>query len=409
MGRLWTAGAESGSALSENVILSTNATISTTKARSGSRSFKCDSTAGNTVATVEHATTLAAYVRGYFLFDNLPGATVRIIRIIGETGASATVSARLTAAGKLQLWNDTGTPAQIGSDSAATISADGTTWYRIELYFKEGGASLDEAELRLDGVTVSSTSAVEISGDTGFYAMLGWIDVPGASKICYVDDVALNGTAGADQNSWPGSGKIVNLIPISDNARAAKWTGGALGTTNLFDAVNNTPPIGTATETDLTQIEHSGGAAGTTDAYDANMTTYTTAGLVTGDTVKVIQLVAAHGEDIVTGAKLLAFSVVSNPAIASSGNVTAGDATPDALGTYPTEWGIHRGTTTYNSTPTFGTSPVMRSLRPETATRVASVCYMAMVVEYQPAVAPSANLPNPIMMVTVPFPFRAVG
>src|SRR5213079_3376565 len=74
-------------------------------------------------------------------------------------------------------------------------------------------------------------------------ASFGWITNPGASKVLNIDDVAINDISGTTQTSWPGEGNIVLLKPTSDN-QIGSWTGGAGGTTNLWDAVNNTPPVG---------------------------------------------------------------------------------------------------------------------------------------------------------------------
>ena len=393
MARLFSSGAETQATQAEKYssVSATSPTFITSGQRSGGAALQCASGAGNDPVWVKFgvlgATGITYYWRGYFKFSHLPSATTTI-SVMSDLGGRI-ISARLTSGGKLQLWNDTGTPAQIGSDSSATISADGSTWYRVELAGKIDTGATDTAALKLDGTTVASATGLSLSESAFSEWMIGWCDAPGASKALALDDIALNDETGANQNDYPGSGKIVLLKPISDNARATLWTGGSGGTTSLFDAVENTPPIGTATETDLTQIEHAGGAAGTTDAYDANLTTYTTAGMVSGDTVKVSQLIAVHGEDISTGAKLLNFEVISNPAIASAGNVTAGDTSPAALSTYPSEWGAHFGTLVYDSSVTLGTSPVMRARRPETASRVASVCFMGLMVEYQPGVATS--------------------
>jgi len=102
-----------------------------------------------------------------------------------------------------------------------------------------------------------------------------------------------------------------------------------------------------------------------------------------------VSFMESDGEDIATGTKLLNFEVISNPAIASPGNVTAGD-NAGALGTYPTAWTdrLHQSPT-YNPTVDLQASPVMRVRRPETASRVASVCFMAMLVDYTPGMSPS--------------------
>jgi hypothetical protein len=374
-------------------MLTTGSTFSTANPRSGTYAFRCASGGSNVAAHVQSFGSAVAaaldtsyWGRAYYHFTNLPGTTIRIWA--SNTGTQS-VSVKLTAAGKLQLWDDVGN-AQIGSDSAATLTTG--TWYRVEVMWRNNTtAATDATELRLDGTSVASASNLTFS-TTWTSTRWGWHEAPGANLTCDVDDIVINDGNGAANNTWPGDGKVVMLKPISDNARAALWTGGAGGTTNLFEAVNNTPPIGTATETDLTQIEHAGGAAGTTDAYDANMTSYTTAGVGASDTVDAVQLLAMHGEDIATGTKLLNFEVVSNPAIASTGNVTAGNDI-GALGTYPTNWTRHAGTIAQAPSVTKGTSPVMRVRRPETASRVASVCFMAMYVAYTPAVVATSPLP----------------
>lgn len=319
----------------------------------------------------------SAYGRVYLRFDAIPSETVTIAWA-SWFNATLDPKVRVTSAGLFQAWLNN---AQVGSSS--TFSLKVNTWHRVEMYVKVGAGATDEVAMRVDGEQLYSATGLNLSDSVpGSWHAGCPEDTVSATFNVWLDDAGKNDTTGADQNSWLGEGKIVLLLPISDNARATLWTGGTGGTTNLFDAVNNTPPIGTATETNLTQIEHAGGAAGSTDAYDANMTTYASAGIGPSDTINVIGMLAADGEDSGTGSKLLAYSVVSNPAIASPGNVTAGDDA-GALGTYATGWATRymRGTT-YNSTVTVETSPVMRALRPETASRVASVCFMGMCVDY---------------------------
>jgi hypothetical protein len=383
MARAQTTGAESNDATIEQVSLAISGAtvvIQSTVKRSGTYAYHCNSGAGGVTSylgALAMSSSGASYVRFAIRVSTLPSSTVRICR---PQASNANISVRLTSGGKLQLWNEVAA-SQIGSDSAATIAVD--TWYRVELYWNEAGAgAVDDGELRLDDTTVASFTNLDLGTTSGTF-QFGWVDSPGANRSLYVDDLCQNTTTGSDQNSWPGDGKIVLLLPISDSIRDALWTGGAGGTSNLFEAVNNTPPTGTASETDSTQIEHAGGAGGTTDDYEATMTTYSTAGLVSGDTVTVVQLLVAHGEDINTGTKVLSSEVLSNPAIASSGNFNAGNDA-GALATYPSTWTIHRGTIAYAPSVTLGTSPVMRVRRPETANRVASVCFMGMLVEYAP-------------------------
>jgi hypothetical protein len=408
MARITTAGAESqdvGGGVNVERMVATvgSVAVSATQVRSGTRSYKCDSGGSNQATYVAFNTSgvsgTVAFIRACFYFEtSLPGSTITIGDWLG-------VHVRLTSGGKLQVTR-IDDAVQWGSDSSVTIAAG--QWYRIELKYDGTAASGSRVvELRVDGTTEVSASNVTdnfTSGNTG----TGWRAAPGANKVLYFDDFAYNDATGSDQNSWPGDGKVVLLLPISDNARDTLWTGGAGGTTNLWDAVNNTPPVGTATETNTTQIEHAGGAAGTTDRYDANMTTYATAGIGASDTINLVLFVEADGEDIATGSKLLNFEVLSNPAIASPGNITAGDNV-GALGTYPINWSARFSPPVYNPSVTVGTSPVMRVRRPETASRVASVCFMGMYVDYTPAAAASDDLATKIVGSANPYGFISIS
>ena len=395
MARLVTVGAESNDRGVENAAASGTVTQDSGTFRSGAFAYKVDSTGSNVAAYIQPTSDTnitTGYFRCYLNFSQFPTATTTII-YPGSSGGGP-VGIRCTSGGVLQLWNSS---AQQGGDSATLVTG---TWYRVELFMDAAPASGSRVmTARLDGVEFA-TGTTYTSGEIGITSScsFGWLAAPGASRVMFIDDIAYNDTTGANQNSWPGDGKVVLLVPISDNARDTLWTGGAGGTTNLFDAVNNKPPAGlaSASATNTSQIEHAGGAAGTTDRYDANMTTYSTAGITSADVVSVVHFVETDAEDIATGAKLLNFEVLSNPAVASPGNITAGNAS--AAGTYPTNWVTRRSAPVYKPSITVGTSPVMRARRPETASRVASVCFMGMYVEYIPAV------PLPILVTP---PYRA--
>jgi hypothetical protein len=377
--RLWTAGAEVDDFKVEGITLAV--TTSTGTVRTGTRSFSPTSGQAPTFSFTG-ATARSYFFRAYINIESNVGGLTTIMSL---SASGAGFNARLDASRLLSLYTQAGV--QIGSASAALTIGQ---WYRVELRMKVGTGATDEAELLLDGVQVAVSTTQNVTDSAPTSAILN----NGGGSTIYYDDLALNDDQGASQNTWPGDGKVVLLLPISDNARAAKWTGGIGGTTNLFAAVDNTPPVGklSASATDTTQIEHAGSAAGTTDAYDANMTTYTTAGIAAGDTINTIHFIEADGEDIATGTKLLNFEVLSNPVIASPGNVTAGSDV-GACGTYPTNWTVHASPPVYNPSVTVGTSPVMRARRPETASRVASVCFMGMYVDFTP-VAIVAAIPH---------------
>jgi hypothetical protein len=182
-------------------------------------------------------------------------------------------------------------------------------------------------------------------------------------------------------------------LPISDNTNTA-CTNGAGTTTNLWDAVNNTPPTGvvSASETATTNIKY---PASATENYIANLETYSTLGIVSGDTVLAVQSVVQHGEDIVTGTKNLQnVGALTNPTVGGASVVAGADA--GAHGTSPSLWTTTRGTLTTSPSVTLGTSPTIQASRISEA-RVACIDFMGMVVAWTPG-AVVANPPyvNPM-------------
>lgn len=420
MARLYTAGAEIELGTgSPSVELGSGGSVAPTRDtsvfRSGVASFKCSANSvtcflittlvqGSAVTPLCAAsqTTLA---RAYMRFDTPPASAVRVFSVATGGGASQAVSAKLTAAGKLQLWNLVANT-QIGSDSAATIATDGSAWYRIEMSVTlDASNNVTASELRLDGVTVASNSGVSIAGG-GVQFIAGWIDSPGASKVCYIDDVAVNDASGAAQNTWPGPGNVVLLKPTADSAVGTSWTDSAAATSGLFASVDNTPPLGIADTTASAghQIRNAGSNSA---SYDATMTTYAAAGISAADTVNAVVPLCNTAAPVVTGAKTGSVGVVSNPTIANIAFVNGATAAANfwaggAAGTYPSNWKWEKGTITAAPTVTVGTAPVMRvTITGGTASRVAMVDAMFMYVDYTPAatVPPGVfPLPHPALI-----------
>jgi len=353
--------------------------------RSGLASFKCAGVSGSSHYKAWNWTAPASgttqYIRGYLNFSAFPTNTITVIQFFGL------VAGKITSGGLLQLWNLTGTPAQIGSSSSALSTG---TWYRIELSCLIAAGAADAVELRLDGATVASQSGFSLSDTVPGEMELGVFQDPGSSLNVFVDDVALNDSTGGDQNTWPGAGNIVLLKPTADSAVAAGWTDDAGSGTNIFDAVANTPPQGIADTTSSTGLHQIRDATtGANEAYDATMTDYTTAGVPSGATVNVVDPVISTAAPVSTSAKVGQVGVVSNPAIAvinltgNSGQFWSG--TP--AGTYETGWKWSHGTRTYAPTVTLGTAPVMRVTQVTSSTRIAMVCLMGIYVDYTPAVS----------------------
>lgn len=369
-------------------------TYETTIVRSGSRSMKCGSGAGNATSIWRlgfqgYVANTTFYMRGYIRVDALPASTVRVM----DWGGGATFSARLTSTGILQFWNDSaGT--QIGSNSVQTIAIN--NWYRIEIQVICGATQITGGELRLDSTTIASVTGLTLGAAGNQNA--GWNDAPGANKNLYVDDCAVNDNTGSAQNSWCGEGSTVLLVPTSDNAGGTGWTlgtGTALGG-NGFAAEDNQPPVGVAdlaAGSDPKQIRNAANSANTN--YDANMQTYASAGINPFDTISVVVPVVMTAAPVVTSAKQGTVGIVSNPTIANvalAAGGTAGAFWSGAAGdTYPVGWKLSLGTATYSPALTLSTSPVMRITQVTASTRIAVVCFMGIMVDYVPSQAPYRN------------------
>lgn len=291
------------------------------------------------------------------------------------------VRVRVNTSGQLELFS-----LQAGIGILYTTAAlTANQWYQVEVgWMIASGAGDDYAELKLDGVSLFSSTTTNIG--TSVHLQVAFHTTSGGGINMDTDDVALNDNQGASQNTFPGEGKVVLCVPISDS-QDGSWTGGAGGVGDLSTAVDNKPPIGTAAETDLTQIESidaSGDNA--TDEYRANLTTYTNAGIGASDTITLIQPIINHGEDVSTGTKTGSFGMQANPAAAYATFTFGDDA--GALGTWATNWRTAYGTPSYAPSVTLGSSPVLAVRKTDTGTRVASVDAMGLYVEYVAAASP---------------------
>lgn len=273
------------------------------------------------------------------------------------------------------------------------------TWYMLEMSWVIGTGAVDQFHWRIDEEPIYSATVLSLSdslpssGVGVITAALGDWDGQTTNAWFYAvwyDDLALNDDQGASQNSWPGEGRVIHVKPASDNARV-NWTGGAGGTTNLFDAVNNTPPIGqSGAGTNLSQIRNP--TSGATANYDANMQTYTAAGLPAGATVQLVQGYIRHGAEATQSPVAGAVQIVSNPssgaetAIASViGFSTSGVAV--AAGNEsasPAGWRQSSTPVLYAPSVTVGTAPVFRVGKRTASGRVFAVDQMWLLVEYTP-------------------------
>jgi hypothetical protein len=360
-------GFEAQGAATDGVTLTGTAAYSTAQFRTGVASLRCNPAAG-----IEGDASLqTAPGNGYIHFGmyvaSLPSNDRQIFGRSVLTAGSIVV--RLNSAGALAVYLET---TLIGTSSAAFASA-GWHWVGIRLVT---GTSV--VFLQIDGTNeVTGTATVTASS-----TLLGPSLVGAAPAVdVYFDDVIEDGAG------FLASSQVDIALPISDNTRTAVVTGDGAGTTNLWDAVNNTPPAGvaSASETATTNIEY---PASTTEDYIANLETYTTLGVGAADTVLAVQSVVRHGEDVGTNTKTMQnCGALTNPTVAGA-TVTFGND-GGAHGAEVGLWITAFGTLTTSPSVTLGTSPTIRASRTSEA-RVGCIDFMGMLVAWTPAAAKTA-------------------
>lgn len=399
MARLLTAGAETLSAIGENKTMEGGITtvaaitVDTGTVHSGSKSFKCDTAAG-AQAYIEKVITPVLgtifYARAWINLPAYPGAAARVLDIGLDAGLAAGLE--LQTNGTLLLKGPAPTPAS----SALLLN----TWYCIEVAAQNNStASTSYREGRLNGVSFAATSTTNATTVSTGYVRFGWF-TNASGLVNYIDDCAVNDSnAGTGSTSWPGLGKQVLLRPISDNAVGTGWTNDAGSATDIFNAVDNIPPIGiadTGSGTGLNQIRNASNASAN---YDANLTTYASAGIQPQDTINLVQPWIITGAPSATGAKTGALQITANPA---EGAATAFQTTSNFFrasgtnaGTYPTGWAFSTNPITYAPSVTVASSPVLRAdITGGTATRIADVCFMGLYVDYTPYPAAKSRMVN---------------
>jgi hypothetical protein len=311
-------------------------------------------------------TTTAPFLRFYVRVTVLPSSTRYIFASTGIL--------RLTSTGAIELYGGGGT--LIGT-STTTLS-DPTRWYRIEVKQQAGAW-----ELRIDGLTEVSGSQLTTNHQLRF----GATDTVAATYTAYIDDIAY------DTANWLGAGVCLLLLPTSDNT-VTNWTAGAGSASNLWDAVNNTPPAGvaSASETNTSNIESANGSG--TAAYTANVQSYTASGIAPADSINADTALIRHGEDIATGTKTGTFELTGNPVIAATTFTFGLDGGAHAAEGASGLWRTYRSPVSASPVVTLGTAPTIKIVKTDTGTRAACVDLMGVYVEYTPATATAQDTPE---------------
>lgn len=247
MARLWSSGFELNSSVGGIEISNVQSTpiVQASVVRSGTYAAEISSLGSGVVMSfsqqfVSPAATGPFYFRTYFRYATLPTADNGIIRLGGTATGTTRISVKLSSTGELKIFN--GTSTQIGSSSAA-LNSD--TWYMVEILFdRSGGAGASIVELKIDGVSVASSSTETLSGNVLSFAVGGNLVAEAQTTgQWFFDDEAINDTSGSLQNTWPGEGAILVARPnaAGDTNTWLKTAGGA-GDTDNYQEVDEFPP-----------------------------------------------------------------------------------------------------------------------------------------------------------------------
>lgn len=399
MSRLATVGMESqrlsasSTTCGEGQGTSTSGTVSinTSTPRSGAAAALCGKSAENFLK-LDIATTLG---RAYFLRQALrfsaiePSANLGLVQAFSEGAAKNLVKVYLTTGKEILLFNEFK-----GTNIAVTeFKPEAGVYYLFELKIKVESAGNGTVALiiRDNAGTVkyeSGDKSVEIGNKAVSQFAIGHLGTETKVEVL-VDDIGLNDDQGASQNSYPGFAKLVFLKPVEDVARTG-WVGGAGGTTNLWEAIDNTPPVGVklASATNTSQVKDANNNA--TDTYEARLAKYTDSvasgggGMKVGDKATVVFVLVRQGNSSSTS-RNLGVTGVSNPAIAESVEGTiASTAESD-----PTGWTTKRTAFSINPTVEVEVAPVVKIRKATASTDSLMVDLLGLYVEYTLDVAES--------------------
>lgn len=389
MARLFSVGFETqllsttaGVAPEPSVTKSGTVEIDTTVPRSGAACAKCAS-GGVNYTQLAVASTLgrAYFYRFAFRLSALPGSTVAICRLIDSTGTVLEIS--VSAAGKLEMWNAVAAAHPTG-EAAQTVETN--RWYVVEMLCKVPAEGKGKVAWWLDGTQIAAEQEMSVRNLGINTFRVG--NIQSAAFNLFTDDWALNDDQGASETGRCGNNrKVVMLKPVSDKARTG-FTGGAGGTTNLFDAVNNTPPIGAAvgSGTDASQVKDANNNS--TDSFEVNLGAYSASvasgggGLLPADFIALIAGYVRGGQNSAT-ARGLGLTLVSNPAAAE----VTGSLNSETAAAEPTGWRTITNilaTVTYAPTVEKGVQPVVKIRKSAATTDAVMADLVGLLVEYEP-------------------------
>ncbi len=382
MARLFHTGFEAGSFSADAALFGINTisgfapTWNTTGQRSGKSCIQLASQASTYCIATGLGTSLSNtyYTRMAVYLSSTPAVT----RLFGLSDSSFNgLEVNFDGSGNMQMRNNNA--GTIITTTPASFAISNGVWHVIEFSWVPNTGAVT---VYVDGSSVM-TGTSETATAASIQAYL-WGSGPSSILL---DDWALNDSTGGSCNSWCGLGQVVLQPAASDSSRTGFVAGGSGGgTTNLYAAVENLPPVGVvyASATSTSQI--SDATSNTTDNYVTNLETYTAAGVPSGASIVCQQAITSIGGSGTTS-QTTGLTVVSNP---SGGSEATGTTGATAAGTWPTNWTTLKTAMAYAPTVTLGTAPTLK-IRKGTATTQASMsAFMGVLTEYLPGATPAA-------------------
>jgi hypothetical protein len=227
-------------------------TVNTNMARvaSGTASIRVQNPTGWTGACARF-TPLANgtdhFLATYLWIDTAPNVETAILGL-GNWHTVSACRVVLTPSRTLKVIVDASETYQAGSP---TVLAFGTK-YLIELRFRRHAttpdAGADQIELRIDGGTEVSSSAVSALIQPSRISVGANVNGESAATCdLYFDTVRLNSSNGAQENTWCGNENIALLVPNAAGEFAQSMT--LTGAATAWQAVLDNPPIENANST----------------------------------------------------------------------------------------------------------------------------------------------------------------
>jgi hypothetical protein len=260
MARLFSSGWELRSILAEfDANTGTTPTIDTVNMRSGGACMDCNP-AGATSFTTKNTATMATgntwYFRVYIKVLSNPSSATRVLNIF-QTGFSWGII--LNTNGSVQAHGAASDTLTARGSPTSVLSAG---WHRLEI---SGNWDTNVQTCRLDGTQFDSGNYGAVSGTN---IQVGIKD--SCTTHVLFDDLAFNDQSGAVQNSWPGDGSIVHLMPDSAGDINANTTlGGSSPAATVWQSIDEVPPDDGVTFVSI-------GATGTTNGFLVNLESATT-------------------------------------------------------------------------------------------------------------------------------------